>query len=85
MQAFLEFVVSNLVDRPDDVNIAARESNGTTVYEMRMHPDDVGKIIGRRGSTIHALRSLLQMGAAKRGVRCSLEIVEDQQQVVAET
>jgi predicted RNA-binding protein YlqC (UPF0109 family) len=41
-----------------------------------MHPDDVGKVIGRKGSTIHALRSLVQVGAAKKGLRCTVEIVE---------
>lgn len=78
MQAFLEYVIGNLVDYRDDLTISPQENNGMTIYEIRMHPDDVGKIIGRRGATIHAIRSLLQVGASKRGVRCALEIVEDQ-------
>jgi predicted RNA-binding protein YlqC (UPF0109 family) len=43
-----------------------------------MHPEDVGKIIGRQGMTINALRSLLLAGSAKQSLRCTLEIVEDQ-------
>lgn len=78
MQAFLELVVKGLVDRPDAVNITPVERNGLTVYELRLHPTDVGKIIGRQGATIHAIRSLLQVGSAKKGVRSSLEIVEEQ-------
>ena len=77
MQAFLEYVVKGLVDRPDAVLITPVERDGMTVYELRLHPTDVGKVIGRQGTTIHALRSLLQVGAAKRGTRCSMEIVEE--------
>ena len=53
------------------------ERDGLTVYELRLHPEDVGKIIGRHGVTINAIRSLLLAGSAKKGVRCSVEIVED--------
>jgi len=48
-----------------------------TVYELRMDASDVGKIIGRQGMTINAIRSLLLAGSAKKGLRCSVEIVED--------
>jgi len=77
MQAFLDFVVKGLVDRPDAVDIAPVERGAATVYELRVHPTDVGKIIGRQGATIHALRALLQVAAARRGQRCSLELVEE--------
>ncbi|MBE0544238.1 MAG: KH domain-containing protein [Verrucomicrobia bacterium] len=77
MQAFLEYVVKGLVQHTDAVTITPVEREGTTVYELRLHPDDVGKIIGRQGMTINALRSLLLAGSARKGLRCSLEIVED--------
>jgi uncharacterized protein len=77
MQAFLEFVVKGLVERPDAVSITPVDRNGLTVYELRLHPSDVGKIIGRQGATIHAIRSLLQVGSAKKGLRASVEIVEE--------
>ena len=76
MQAFLEYVVKGLVDRPDAVTITPVERTGLTVYELRLHPTDVGKIIGRQGGTIHAIRSLVQVGGARRGLRCTVEIVE---------
>jgi predicted RNA-binding protein YlqC (UPF0109 family) len=47
------------------------------VYELRLHQADVGKIIGRHGVTINAIRSLLLAGSAKQGTRCSVEIIED--------
>ena len=78
MQAFLEYVVKGLVQNPEAVAITPVEREGTTVYELRMHAQDVGKIIGRQGMTINAIRSLLLAGSAKKGLRCTLEIVEDQ-------
>ncbi len=78
MQAFLELVVKGLVDRPDAVTITPVEHNGVTLYELRLHPTDVGKIIGKQGATIQAIRALLQVGAAKKGLRCAVEIVEEQ-------
>lgn len=77
MQAFLEYVVKGLVDRPDAVMITPVDKQGLTLYELRLHPTDVGKIIGRQGATIQAIRALLQVGAARKGVRCTVEIVEE--------
>lgn len=77
MQAFLEYVVKGLVAQPDAVTVTPVERQGTTVYELRLDPQDVGKVIGRQGMTINAIRSLLLAGSAKKGLRCSLEIVED--------
>jgi predicted RNA-binding protein YlqC (UPF0109 family) len=77
MQAFLEYVVKGLVQNPEAVTITPVEREGTTVYELRLDPQDVGKIIGRQGMTINAIRSLLLAGSAKKGMRCTVEIVED--------
>jgi predicted RNA-binding protein YlqC (UPF0109 family) len=77
MQAFLEYVVKGLVEKPEAVAITPVEREGTTVYELRLDPQDVGKIIGRQGMTINAIRSLLLAGSARKGLRCTLEIVED--------
>jgi predicted RNA-binding protein YlqC (UPF0109 family) len=77
MHAFLEYVVKGLVQHPDSVTITPVEREGTTVYELRLDPQDVGKIIGRQGMTINAIRSLLLAGSAKKGMRCTVEIVED--------
>jgi len=77
MQAFLEYVVKGLVSHPEAVTVTPVAKDALTIYELRMHPDDVGKIIGRQGITINAIRSLLLAGSAKKSQRCSLEIVED--------
>jgi len=77
MQAFLEYVVKGLVDHPDQATVTPVERNGVTIYELRLNPIDVGRIIGRQGMTINAIRSLLTAGSARKGARCSLEIIED--------
>jgi uncharacterized protein len=80
MQEFLEYVVKGLVQKPEAVTVTPVERAGMTVYELRLDPGDVGKIIGRQGVTINAIRSLLLAGSAKKGLRCSVEIVEDDKQ-----
>jgi predicted RNA-binding protein YlqC (UPF0109 family) len=77
MQAFLEYLVKGLVGHPEAVTVTPVVKDTVTVYELRMHPDDVGKIIGRQGMTINAIRSLLLAGSARKSLRCTLEIVED--------
>ena len=77
MQAFLEYVVKGLVQNPGAVTVTPVARAGTTVYELRLDPQDVGQIIGRQGITINAIRSLLLAGSAKKGLRCAVEIVED--------
>ena len=77
MQEYLEYVVKGLVQNPAAVSVTPVERAGATVYELRLDPADVGKVIGRQGLTINAIRSLLVAGSAKKGVRCSVEIVED--------
>ncbi|MBN2507293.1 MAG: KH domain-containing protein [Verrucomicrobia bacterium] len=77
MQAFLDYVVKGLVKHPDEVSVTPVERGGMTVYELRMHPEDVGRVIGKQGVAINAIRSLLQAGSARQGLRCSVEIVEE--------
>jgi predicted RNA-binding protein YlqC (UPF0109 family) len=77
MQAFLEYVVRGLVDHAEDATVTPVEREGTTVYELRLNPQDVGRVIGRQGMTINAIRSLVLAGSAKKGLRCTLEIVEE--------
>lgn len=77
MQGFLEYVVKGLVKHPEAVSVTPVVKDALTIYELRLHPDDVGKIIGRQGMTINAIRSLLLAGSAKQALRCTLEIVED--------
>lgn len=79
MQAFLEQVVKGLVDHPDAVNITEVEQERTTVYELRLDPSDFGRVIGRSGRTVNAIRTLLQAGSAKAGKFTRLDIIDEKE------
>lgn len=77
MQDFIQFVVEALVDHPEEVSVSSFREGRGVVYELQCHPDDVGKVIGRNGRTITAIRTLISSSAASKGhSRVSLEIVE---------
>ena len=76
MRELLEYIVRVLVDHPNDVRITEVDGERTVIFELRCHPDDVGKVIGKTGKTVGAIRVLLNTAAAKQGRRAMLEIVE---------
>ena len=76
MKELIEYVVKALVDHPDDLRIAEIEGERTIVYELRCHPEDVGKVIGQSGKTVGAIRTLLSTVAARQNKRAMLEVVE---------
>ncbi len=76
MKELIEYIVKTLVDHPDDLRIAEIEGERTVVYELRCHPEDVGKVIGKSGKTVGAIRTLLSTVAARQNRRAMLEVVE---------
>jgi uncharacterized protein len=66
-----------LVDHPDQVEVREIPGRRATVLELKVAPDDLGKVIGRQGRTARAMRTLLETREARRGVRYELEILED--------
>ena len=77
MRDAIEMIVKSLVDDSETVDVREVEQrNGTTLIEVRVAPNDVGKIIGKQGRTIRALRSLAKIAGAKKNRRYLLEIVE---------
>jgi predicted RNA-binding protein YlqC (UPF0109 family) len=76
MKEFLEFVIRQLVEFPDEVMLTEIANGKMTVFRLQMRQSDVGRIIGRNGQTIHAIRALLASSAARHGQRATLEIVE---------
>jgi uncharacterized protein len=76
MREFIETVVSALVDHPDQISVVEVEGTRTTVYELRVGPGDLGKVIGKAGQTAKAMRILLSAIAARQGKRAVLEILE---------
>lgn len=77
MRDAIEMIVKSLVDESETVDVREVEQrNGSTLIEVRVAPNDVGKIIGKQGRTIRALRSLAKIAGAKKNRRYLLEIVE---------
>ena len=76
MEPFLRYVIGQLVEFPDEVIITETEVEGTIRINVAMNKSDLGRIIGRGGHTIQALRTLLAAAADKRGVKVFLNILE---------
>jgi uncharacterized protein len=76
MKAFIEFVVKALVDHPEQVEIREVDGDRVVVFELRLNQTDIGKVIGKSGRTITAIRTLLTSAAAKQGKRAMIEIIE---------
>jgi uncharacterized protein len=72
----LTYLARQLVDHPDDVRVETTERDGVTVVQLRVAPDDVGKVIGRQGRIARALRTVVRASAARSRERVLLEIVE---------
>lgn len=75
-QQFIEYVVKNLVDHPDEVVIERSIDDRGVLLRLTVHPDDMGKIIGKAGSTAKAIRTLLRVVGAKSDERLNLKIVD---------
>ena len=69
LAAALEHLVKGIVDNPDEVQVIAKNSPRGEVLEVRVHPDDLGRVIGRAGRTAKALRTLVSAIADGRKVR----------------
>lgn len=77
MKEFVEYIVKNLVDEPDQVQINEVGGSHTIIIELSVEKADIGKIIGKKGKTINAIRTLLMSVASRNGLRVNLEILED--------
>lgn len=72
----VKFIASAIVDNPEQVEVNEVQGERTVVYELRVAPADMGKIIGKKGRVIHAVRAVVQAAAAKEGKRATVEILE---------
>jgi uncharacterized protein len=75
MQELVEYLARGLVDHPDEVRVERIERDGAVVLELRVAPDDVGKVIGRQGRIARALRTIVRASGARSNERAMLEIV----------
>jgi predicted RNA-binding protein YlqC (UPF0109 family) len=76
VKQFLEFVIRQLVEFPDEMMLSEIPSGKMTIFKVQLRQSDIGRVIGRNGQTIQAIRALLASSAARHGQRATLEIVE---------
>ena len=77
MKELLTEMIKAIVDKPDEVDITLTESENTNIFELRLGDGDVGKVIGKKGKNVMALRTILSAATAKAGKKRSiLEIIE---------
>ncbi len=72
----VSFITANLVDHPEDVAVGMVEKQGREIFQVRVHADDLGKVIGKGGQTARAIRTLLMAVSARTDRRLGLEILE---------
>jgi predicted RNA-binding protein YlqC (UPF0109 family) len=78
MKALIEYIAKSLVDDPSQVRVDEIEGTSSVVLELHVAPEDMGRIIGRKGQVANAMRTLLRVLAGKEGKHVTLEIVEDE-------
>lgn len=85
LKSLVEYIAKSLVDHPDQVNVNEVEGEKTTILELSVAEDDLGKIIGKHGRTARAMRTVVNAAASKDRKRAVLEILEgDRSQVTEE-
>ncbi len=75
MKELVEYLVKSLVDQPGEVFLEEREEEDSVVLELRIAQDDLGKVIGKNGNTINAIRTVLQAAASSHRKRARLEVL----------
>ncbi len=79
LQEFLNFIIRQLIDFPEEMVLVKTQADTKgSVFRLRLRQSDVGKVIGKQGHTIIAIRNLLTAAASKHGEKATLEIVEDE-------
>jgi hypothetical protein len=74
VKELIEYVAKSLVDHPDQVTVTEFRREQFVVIQLRVAPEDMGKVIGRQGRIAQAMRSLLKVASARQGMRATLEI-----------
>ena len=75
MKGLLEYLARQLVDCPDQVEVRELQGERSTILELRVAPEDMGKVIGRQGKTAQAIRTLVKAAGAREGKRVMVEII----------
>jgi len=76
IDGLVSYLISSLVDHPEDVRITKREAERGLVYEVATNPEDTGKVIGRQGRVIKAVRTLVRAAASLAGTDATVEVLD---------
>ena len=79
MEDFVAYIIKNLVAKPEDVTVTSVDEQEQICIEIRVAAEDVGKVIGRRGNTINALRTIVRTVATRLGRRAQVELIQPDQ------
>jgi hypothetical protein len=75
LKGLVEYVARALVDKPTSVKVDEVQDGNTTVYELEVDEEDIGKVIGRQGRVVRGLRALVKAAATRKGTRVDLDVV----------
>ena len=83
MRNLLEFLLLHLVQHPDAIEVLEEENDGLTEFTLRVHPEDIGRVIGRQGRTIQAIRTLAKVRAIQDNIRVRINVDDSADEPVA--
>jgi len=84
MKQLLEYIVPNIVNHPEDVVITEESSEGVENLSIKVNPEDMGRVIGKAGKVIKAIRQIGRIIAIKKGIRVNIDVVDERNQNVSE-
>ncbi len=77
MKQLLEYVIPHIVNHPEDVQISEEQVTDGIILSIKVHPEDMGRVIGKQGKVIKAIRQLVRIMAVKNGTRVSVDLVDE--------
>ena len=83
LESLIKYLAKSLVDKPEQVLLRLASAEGGFTFELQVAPEDVGKVIGRDGRTVNAIRTLLAAAAQRLGYKARLEILDDRKAAAA--
>lgn len=84
MKQLLEYIIPNIVNHPEEVVITEEESNGLITLSIKVNPEDMGRVIGKSGKVIKAIRQIGRIVAIKKGVRVNIDVLDETTQSTPE-
>ena len=76
LRELIDYMVQSLVEHPEEVRIAEKQGDRSTIYQLSVHRDDRGRVIGKNGQTIKAIRSIVMAAATLKGVNATVDVTD---------